>query len=239
VKLNDDVHVLPLSLVRDGETRTYNVSLILDPANGPTLVDTGLPGHFDQIAAALAEVGLRVVDLKRIVVTHQDIDHVGCLHALVEESGASVLAHETEVPFIDGTEAPRFATPQALEANPQLRAVLERVRPVHVDEPLLDGSRIDLAGGVRLVATPGHTVGHACLYLERTGTVIAGDALIANEGRLEGPSPGATQDMATAARSVQKLADLDDVRAIVCYHGGVVDDDAGGQLRAVAGSLNP
>jgi hypothetical protein len=42
--------------------------------------------------------------------------------------------------------------------------------------------------------------------------------------------------MATAAQSVRKLAGLD-VRAIVCYHGGVVRDDAGGQLRRVAEGL--
>jgi hypothetical protein len=36
-----------------------------------------------------------------------------------------------------------------------------------------------------------------------------------------------------AARSVRRLAELD-VQAIVCYHGGVVGDDANGQLRRVA-----
>jgi glyoxylase-like metal-dependent hydrolase (beta-lactamase superfamily II) len=42
--------------------------------------------------------------------------------------------------------------------------------------------------------------------------------------------------MAEAARSVQKLAALD-VAAVVCYHGGVVQDDAAGQLRRVAEEL--
>jgi glyoxylase-like metal-dependent hydrolase (beta-lactamase superfamily II) len=75
-----------------------------------------------------------------------------------------------------------------------------------------------------------------CLYLERTRTVIAGDALVAEDGRLQGPAANATADMATAIRSVARLAELD-VDAIVCYHGGVVADDAGGQLRRVAGEL--
>src|SRR5215469_6171018 len=52
MQLNDDVHVLPLSMVRDGQTRTLNVTLIVDPAQGSTLVDTGLPGQLDRIAAA-------------------------------------------------------------------------------------------------------------------------------------------------------------------------------------------
>jgi hypothetical protein len=42
--------------------------------------------------------------------------------------------------------------------------------------------------------------------------------------------------MPTAIDSVRKLADLD-VRAIVCYHGGVVEDDPSGQLRRLAEDL--
>lgn len=238
MQLNDDVYVLPLSMVRDGQTHTYNPSLILDPALGPTLVDTGLPGQLDQIARALAPAGVQVSDLKRIVLTHQDVDHVGSLHDLVQASGAQVLAHEIEVPFIDGTERPRFARPEVLAARPELRAVFERLRPTPVDEPLQDGGRLDVAGGVRVVFTPGHTIGHICLYLERSGTVIAGDALTASEGRLHGPNQNATSDMATATRSLQRLAELD-VRTIVCYHGGVVRDDPGGQLRRVTEELAP
>ncbi|HXM59026.1 MAG TPA: MBL fold metallo-hydrolase [Candidatus Dormibacteraeota bacterium] len=239
MQLNDDVYVLPLSTVRDGQTMVYNLSLVVDPAHGPTLVDTGLPGQLELIDAAMGEAGVHVADLRRIVLTHQDIDHVGSLHDLVAASGARVLAHEVEVPFIDGTETPRFKRAEMLERVPDaLRPILEGVPPTPVDERLADGARLDVAGGIRVVSTPGHTVGHACLYLERTRTIIAGDALTAVDGELRGPSPTATADMATAARSVVKLAELD-VDAIVCYHGGVVRDDAGAQLRRVAEELRP
>ena len=64
------------------------------------------------IASALGEASLRVQDLKRIILTHQDIDHVGSLHDLAQASGARVLAHAAEVPYIDGGELPRFARPE-------------------------------------------------------------------------------------------------------------------------------
>jgi glyoxylase-like metal-dependent hydrolase (beta-lactamase superfamily II) len=235
MKLNDDLYALPLPLQRGGETQFFNPSLILD-ASGPTLVDTGLPGQQDAIGAALAEAGLRVADLRRIILTHQDIDHVGSLHDLVRASGARVLAHATEVPYIDGTAVPRFATPEMLAQRPELRAVAERFQPSPVDEPLQDGARLDLAGGVRVIFTPGHTPGHICLYLEHSRSLIAGDALTASDGQLMGPNPQATPDMVQAGQSVGKLADLD-VRMIVCYHGGVVWEDANGQLRRVAQEL--
>jgi glyoxylase-like metal-dependent hydrolase (beta-lactamase superfamily II) len=233
MKLNNDVYVLALPIQRDGQTQLLNLSLIPDATNGPTLVDTGLPGQQDAIAAALAEANLRVQDLKRIILTHQDIDHVGSLHDLVQASGARVLAHATEAPCIDGTLQPRFARSEVLAQRPELRPVAERFVPTPVDEQLQDSTYLDLAGGVRIIFTPGHTPGHICLYLERTKTLIAADALTANEGILMGPNQSATPDMAAATRSVQKLAELD-LEVIVCYHGGVVREDARGQLRRVA-----
>jgi len=236
MRVNDDVHVLELPMLRDGQTFILNLSLVLDPEGGPTLVDAGLPGQEEAIAAALAEAGVAVRDLGRIVLTHQDIDHVGSLHGLARQSCARVLAGAVEAPFIDGRARPRFARPELLEQRPEFRAVIERLQPTPVDEELQDGSRLDLAGGTRVVFTPGHTPGHICLFLERTGTLVAGDALTASEGRLNGPNPGATMDMDAAGRSVGRLAELD-VRAVVCYHGGVVADDASGQLRRVAQEL--
>ena len=236
MRLDEGVYVLPVPIVRDGQTVFFNASLILDAAQGATLVDTGLPGQTGAIADLLAEAGVRLSDLRRIILTHQDIDHVGSLHDLARASGARVLAHSVETPYIDGTQPPRFARPEILAQRPEMRALAERFQFTPVDEQLEDGARLDLAGGVRVVFTPGHTPGHMCLYLERSKILIAGDALTSNEGQLAGPNPAATSDMPTASRSVRRLAELD-VRAIVCYHGGVVSREANEQLRHVAQEL--
>jgi glyoxylase-like metal-dependent hydrolase (beta-lactamase superfamily II) len=235
MKLNDDLYVLPLPIERDGQTMFFNAALIVDAAHGPALVDTGLPGQYDAISTALGEAGLGVADLTRIIITHQDIDHVGSLHDLVQASGARVLACAVEAPFIDGTRQPRFALPEVLAQRPELRPVAERFQPTPIDEQLQDGARLDLAGGVRVLFTPGHTPGHMCLYHERSRTLFAGDALTADNGKLQGPNAGATPDMPLAQQSIRKLAELD-VQTIVCYHGGIVSDDAGGQLRRLAGA---
>lgn len=236
MRVNSDLYVLPLPRQRDGQSFPLNLSLIVDAEAGPTLVDTGLPGQLGAIEAALAEAGLAVGDLRRIIITHQDIDHIGSLHDLVAASGAQVLACAVEAPTIDGRELPRFARPEVLAARPELRPVAAAFRPTSIDRQLEDGDRLDLAGGVRAVFTPGHTPGHLSLYLERSKTLIAGDALSATDGRLEGPNAAASMDMALATESVRRLAKLD-VATIVCYHGGLVTDDATGQLRRVAQEL--
>jgi glyoxylase-like metal-dependent hydrolase (beta-lactamase superfamily II) len=119
-----------------------------------------------------------------------------------------------------------------LEQSPQMREVLERLEPVGVDEHLEDGERLDIAGGIRVIFTPGHTPGHLSLYLERSKVLIAGDALRAERGSLNGPNPSMTLEMGTALQSLRTLADLD-IDTIVCYHGGVVSEDVNGQLRRV------
>ena len=230
MKLDDHTYVLSLPVELGGTDARLNPTLIVDEAGGHTLVDTGLPGQEEAIGEAMAEAGVRALDLARIVLTHQDPDHVGSLHALVRRSGARVLAHPEDAPYIEGQLPPIKLSPEALKQRPQMRAILERLTPVPVDERIEDSAHLETAGGVRVVFTPGHTPGHISLYLERQRTLIAGDALTADDGRLGGPSPQVTLDMAEAWRSVGRLAELN-VQRIVCYHGGVVDEDASGQLQ--------
>jgi glyoxylase-like metal-dependent hydrolase (beta-lactamase superfamily II) len=233
----DGVDVLPIPRNSQGAAGFLNLTLILDEQNGNTLVDAGLPGQAEAIGAALVEAGIRVRDLRRIIFTHQDLDHVGSGADLVRQSGARVLAHPADAPHIDGSLRLLKPSPEMLEQRPQMREALERLEPVGIDEHLEDGDRLDLAGGTRVIFTPGHTPGHLCLYLERSKVLVAGDALTAEGGHLNGPNPSMTLEMRPAMQSIRRLADLE-IDTIVCYHGGVVGEDANGQLRRVIQELS-
>jgi glyoxylase-like metal-dependent hydrolase (beta-lactamase superfamily II) len=232
MRVANGVYVLPIPRSPQEPESFLNLTLIVDEENGNTLVDAGLPDQMEAIGAALVEAGIGVGDLRRIIFTHQDLDHVGSGAALVRQSGARVLAHPADAPHIDGSLRPLKVTPEMLEQRPQMREVLERLEPVGVDERLEDGTRLNLVGGTKVISTPGHTPGHISLYLEQPKVLIAGDALTAEDGSLNGPNPSMTPEMGTAIQSIRRLADLD-VDTIVCYHGGVVSEDANGQLRRV------
>jgi glyoxylase-like metal-dependent hydrolase (beta-lactamase superfamily II) len=232
MRIADGVYVLPIPRNSQGAAGFLNLTLILDEQNGNTLVDAGLPGQAEAIGAALVEAGIGVRDLRRIIFTHQDLDHVGSGADLVRQSGARVLAHPADAPHIDGSLRLLKPSPEMLEQRPQMRETLERLEPVGVDEHLEDGDRLDLTGGTRVIFTPGHTPGHLCLYLERSKVLVAGDALTAEGGHLNGPNPSMTLEMRPAMQSIRRLAELE-IDTIVCYHGGVVGEDANGQLRRV------
>src|SRR5215204_3164601 len=168
MRIANGVYVLTIPRSPQEAGSYLNLTLIVDEENGTTLVDAGLPDQTEAIGAALVEAGIGVRDLRRIIFTHQDLDHVGSGAALVRRSGARVLAHSADAPYIEGRLSSLKPTPEMLEQRPHMRKVLERLEPVGVDEQVENGSRLDLAGGTRVVFTPGHTPGHISLYLERS-----------------------------------------------------------------------
>src|ERR671912_1034721 len=155
MRIAEGVYILPIPRGSQGADGFLNLSLILDEQNGNTLIDAGLPGQAEVIGAALLEAGIGVRDLRRIIFTHQDLDHVGSGAALVRQSSARVLAHAGDAPYIEGGLRPLKPSPEMLEQRPQMREVLERLEPVRIDEYVEDGTRLDLAGGTRGISTPG------------------------------------------------------------------------------------
>ncbi len=236
IKLSEHVYALPLETALMGGPTTLFATLILDDAHGATLVDTGVPGMEGDILAALEALGLGWSDVKRVILTHHDLDHIGSLPAVVAASGAEVLALEAEAPYIQGDKpGQKTPTPEMVASMPpEMKARFALPANAPVTRMLHDNEILELAGGVKVVATPGHTVGHLSLYVVQDGVLVTGDAMVSAEGQLKGPMERATPDMPEALRSVQKLAQLP-ARTVLTYHGGVVDRDAAIQLARVAG----
>jgi glyoxylase-like metal-dependent hydrolase (beta-lactamase superfamily II) len=81
-----------------------------------------------------------------------------------------------------------------------------------------DGQEIELAGmRIKVIATPGHTVGGCCYYFEEAGFLLAGDTLFAESvGRTDFP----TGSMSTLVRSIQdKLFVLPEETKVYPGHG--------------------
>ncbi|MCD0163444.1 MBL fold metallo-hydrolase [Deinococcus sp. 6YEL10] len=239
-----DVIVLELPATLMGTPSVIHPVALVGPDHILTLVDTGLPGMLDAIISELHAADFTLGQVQRVIVTHHDLDHIGSLDAVVHATGAEVWALEPEVPYVTGERrAQKLPSPEQAQAiladpdlNPTTRAMLTREPTrVPVSRALRDGDL--LPGQVRVIATPGHTPGHLSLLVPGGNILISGDALTAQGGMLHGPLSHATPDLPGAHASVRRLAQ-EDVQTIVTYHGGVVSDDAGGQLRALAASLN-
>ena len=78
-----------------------NIFLLVE-SNNLTLIDTGFKGRAEGILSEIKKMGYVASDITRILVTHHHIDHVGSLAALKRATGAMVLAHPADIPYING-----------------------------------------------------------------------------------------------------------------------------------------
>jgi len=207
------------------------------------LVDTGIPGMWGAICAAITKAGQRPEDITALILTHQDMDHIGCVKDVLAASpDVKIYAHADEVPYISGQKEPQklesikkrfdLSTDAGRAGFEQFRQGFAN-RSVAVDVPLRDGDVLDLCGGIEVIHTPGHTFGHICLLLP-DGTLVAGDGLNVADGKLTGANPEHTYDMDTARESVRKLSGYD-IKKVVCFHGGLFDGDVEGAVAEILG----
>ena len=238
------VRIAALQPPTGAQTGVMNVCLLVERGR-VTVVDAGLPGSAPAILAELAAAGLEPAAVRRVIITHHHIDHVGGLADLVAATGAEVWAHRDDAPTIEGAVARPGLPPERvaamLESVPEEQrvAVAERLRrmrevtPVPVDLRLVGGEQLDLLGGVRVLHAPGHTAGHLCLLLPALSLLIAGDLMRLEDGAIRESPSGYAADAALSLASVRQVAALD-FTAFVGYHGGYVVAGAGALL---AGSL--
>jgi N-acyl homoserine lactone hydrolase len=151
------------------------------------------------IADALAAVGIRLADVTGVANCHLHLDHAGQNAGV---TGVPIYAQEREWRMV---HEPDYTIAEWIDV-PGLRY------------EFLDGEA-EVAPGLRLLPTPGHTAGHQSLVVgtDEETVVLAGQA-VQTRAELRGVADEATSGEPTAAdpdayvRSVRRLSALDPVR---------------------------
>ncbi|HVP04501.1 MAG TPA: MBL fold metallo-hydrolase [Dehalococcoidia bacterium] len=220
------IYALPLGYVN---------AFLLAEEDGLTLIDSGLKGNYKRILAGIREIGRAPEELRNVLVTHHHADHVGSLAALVQKSGAQTWVHPLDAPIVAGEKRRPHANPGSITGR-VLGPLIERLPmnnppPVKADRLVEDGDVVPAGGGVKVIATPGHTLGHVSYFVEGHGGVLfAGDAAGHLFGRIGKPALIFTEDMALARESMRKLAAMEFETA--CFgHGTVLKGRANVEFR--------
>jgi glyoxylase-like metal-dependent hydrolase (beta-lactamase superfamily II) len=212
-----------LAYVRD---RIVNVYFVGNPGAGDgawTLVDAGLAGSAERLAAAAGARFGRGARPSAVVLTHGHFDHVGALRALAERWDVPVYAHELELPYLTGRSS--YPPPDPAVGGGAFAALSRLYSRGPID--LGDRVRTLPADGAvpgmpdwRWIHTPGHSPGHVSFFRDADRTLIAGDAfvttkqesalaVIAQRQEVHGPPAYFTPDWAAARESVERLAALE------------------------------
>lgn len=206
-----------------------------DDGDGLTLVDAGTPAGAARLVRSVRMLRFepRVVD--QVLLTHWHRDHAGGARRFAASSAApTVHAHGDDVDVVRSG-----ARPSPPAAAVRMRRIAHRLLPVPDAVPdvhsLHESELLPAAGGVRVVATPGHTRGHCSFLLPERGVLLAGDA-VWNVLRLR-RSPrllSASDDAAVA--SVRRLAELD-FEVLAPGHGPPVTTRARERITQLADRL--
>ena len=206
-----------------------NAFLLAGDDGSLTLLDAGVARSPGRITAALAELGRAPGDVTHLLLSHAHPDHAGGAAAVQASSGGRVLAHEREAVYL---REGRMPAPDRSTAGGRLlaRAPGGGFAPVAVDETFVDGAVLPLAGGLRVVHTPGHTPGHCSFLHTGAGVLLTGDALFNVRGLRWSVKTPCT-DVALSRTSAVRLGELDyDVAAFT--HGAHVSTGARTAVRA-------
>jgi hydroxyacylglutathione hydrolase len=165
------------------------------------IVDPG--ADTDKILALVKAKGLQITT---VINTHGHFDHVGGNKAVLAATGAKLLIHREDEPYLSraGQTATQYGL--AAENSPAATAYLE-------DGQVITFGRHE----IRVIHTPGHTQGGCCLYLPEVGKLISGDTLFAESiGRTDLPG-GSQEQLQSSIRT--KLFTLPDETSVYPGHG--------------------
>ncbi len=207
---------------------------LLEYGDGLVLVDAGMIGAKKKVLQAIRQLGHQPYDLKAILVTHADIDHIGSLKAIANATGAPIYAGAESAHYIESRQSPPHMIPPLNLMTNTAAYVLRS--PTLVNHVVEDGEVLNLGGGIRALAAPGHTPDHFVYYWEPERILFAGD-LFNNLKQLTLTLPPMTYSRAAAEQSARKVLALNPA-AIGVGHGKVWiaedhPDDLTRLLRAV------
>lgn len=221
--------LLAPALHRLGTSSLVN-SYVIEDAGQLTLIDTGLPGLWKDLLAELRAMGRSLSDIRAVLLTHGDVDHIGFAERLRRDHGVPVWVSQA-----DAAEA-RGEVPKPKAANGPMRIVPTtqfllygalhgglRSTPIRQVQTFVPGAVLDVPGSPRVIALPGHTPGSVAYHVPSVDAVFMGDAMTTRSvisGRV-GPALGPfTVSPAQALASLDALAGLTP-RWVLPGHGDV------------------
>ena len=176
----------------EGRNQVY-----LLPSDPFTVIDTGVATQkaFDEVVAGFQQHGLSLTNVKRVLLTHKHIDHIGNAWRIQQASGCEILISDQELHSVQRVdpEGDRFkelvrerlagwdVPEDAMQTSSEAAGWKWEIEAATASG-LADGDRLPQGDGeLEVFQTPGHTMGSICIRY--------GNALFSGDHVLEKISP--------------------------------------------------
>ncbi len=207
------------SLHRIGTSSLVN-SYIVEEGGRLTVVDTGLPGQWKDFEKELAAMGRTVDDVRAVVLTHGDIDHVGFAERLRRDHGVPAWVHPLDASEARGEskKPPAPRDPMRIGAMTSFMIFAMRkggfrqhpIKEVMTFEP---GATLDVPGSPRVIPMPGHTPGSVVYHFAGVDALFVGDAMTTRSVVTGKVGPALGPFTVDRAKTLESLAALDGLTA--------------------------
>lgn len=196
------------------ERKFPSANMILIKDQLPVLIDTGFGSDVVETERLIQEAGISPEELQLIVNTHYHSDHVGGNFHFQKNYGIEIAGHKWEADMINRADAEACSS----------KWLDQPVEPYRVVRKLSDNDEIETGSRIlKVLHTPGHTLGHISLYDPEEKVLIAGDLFHQSDiGWLNSFREGA----GAIHRSMESLERLSKLPIQQAYsgHGSQIED---------------
>jgi glyoxylase-like metal-dependent hydrolase (beta-lactamase superfamily II) len=239
VRIAPSLHRIGSSLVN---------SYLVEEAGLVTIIDAGVPGYWRDLPVELAAMGRSLDDVRAVVLTHGDTDHVGFAERLRRERGVPVYVHELDAGRARGEVTKPMSGWGPVKIGPLLGFLFYsgrrgglRVPPLTDVVTFSDGATLDVPGAPRVVHLPGHTPGSVALHVPVVDAVFLGDAMTTRSVLTGDEGPRLAPFTLEPGQALSSLAKLDGIEAtwVLPGHGEAWRGGLREALRRIRASAAP
>ena len=145
-----------------------------------SLVDAGLLGKGSYKIQSIQKAGIELSSIKRIILTHTHLDHIGCVAEILRRlPWAELWMHYSEADLLDrGDERGVYGMDMFREMCQSQFGLKAGAFKFQVNRKLRGGETLDLGNTVwQVLHIPGHSMGSIGLYHRSMKILIPGDVV--------------------------------------------------------------
>jgi len=196
-----------------------------------TMIDAGLVGKWNNKIKSIRESGIDPADIKRVIMTHTHLDHIGCLPEVLRDlPDMELWVHAVEgAQLEEGDERTVYGMAMFKVMCQGQYRLKDGDYKMKVHRRLDDSDELEIGGMAwTVIHIPGHSAGSIALYESNQKVLIPGDVVYADYdiGRydLHGADPARHLD------SITLLSELD-VKMLLPGHNRIMNHVPDGYLR--------